>query len=50
MHDLKYLTENQGVVRENLSKRNIDLNIFDKVLELDHKRKGLIRFGGWEAF
>ena len=43
MHDLKYLTENQDVVRENLSKRNIDLHIFDKVLELDDKRKGLIR-------
>ena len=42
MHDLKYIVENKKEVRENFQKRNIDIHIFEKIINLDKERKNLI--------
>lgn len=41
MHDLKYIVENQDMVRKNFQKRGVDLHILEKIVTLDQKRKGL---------
>ena len=43
MHDLRYLVENEDQVRKNFQKRKVDIHIFDKVMELEKKRKKLIQ-------
>ncbi len=41
MHDVKFFLEQTDVVKANLSKRNFDISLVDKVLEINKKRKEL---------
>ena len=39
MHDIKHFEANTESVKENLQKRNFDISLVDKALELNTKRK-----------
>ncbi|MDR2405543.1 MAG: serine--tRNA ligase [Deltaproteobacteria bacterium] len=43
MHDLKFVRENIPLIIETLKKRNLDPSIMDGFLELDSKRRDLLR-------
>ncbi|RLA62754.1 MAG: serine--tRNA ligase [Epsilonproteobacteria bacterium] len=44
MHDIKFFEANTAEVKENLKKRNVDISLVDKALDLNAKRKELTKF------
>src|SRR3989344_5653373 len=43
MLDIKFIRQNQEIVKENLRKRNFDIGAIDKVLSLDEKRRHILK-------